>query len=59
MVREMEFGGDGDIGQSKGGGVYYLIPMSLAIYNEQVKNELFDAREFKDEAELRQAFWRW
>ena len=33
-----------------------MIPMSLAIYNEQMKNELFDAREFKDEAKLRQAF---
>ena len=33
-----------------------MIPMSLEIYNNLVKNELFNSREFRDEAELRRAF---
>lgn len=42
--------------EAEGGGVYYLIPMSLEIYNNLVKNELFNSREFRDEAEFRRAF---
>lgn len=44
--------------ESEGGGMYHFTPMTVATYNQFVRDELFDARDFIDDEEVRLAFLR-
>src|SRR3989344_9177487 len=42
--------------REEGGGIYTFVPMTLAIYNEKVKEHLLSPGDFKSEEELIEAF---
>lgn len=44
--------------EPEGGGMYHFMPMSVATYNQFVRNELFEAKDFIDDEEVRLAFLR-
>lgn len=44
--------------EPEGGGIYHFTPMTVAIYNQFVRDELFEARDFIDDEEVRLAFLR-
>lgn len=44
--------------ESEGGGMYHFTPMTVAIYNQFVRDELFEAKDFIDDEEVRLAFLR-
>ena len=44
--------------ESEGGGTYHFTPMTVAIYNQFVRDELFEAKDFIDDEEVRLAFLR-
>ena len=44
--------------EPEGGGMYHFTPMTVAIYNQFVRDELFEAKDFRDDDEVRLAFLR-
>ena len=44
--------------EPEGGGMYHFTPMTVAIYNQFVRDELFEAKDFIDDEEVRLAFLR-
>lgn len=44
--------------EPEGGGIYHFMPMTVAIYNQFVRDELFEAKDFMDDEEVRLAFLR-
>ena len=44
--------------ESEGGGIYHFMPMTVATYNQFVRDELFEAKDFIDDEEVRLAFLR-
>lgn len=44
--------------EPEGGGMYHFTPMTVAIYNQFVRDELFEAKDFMDDEEVRLAFLR-
>lgn len=44
--------------EPEGGGIYHFMPMTVATYNQFVRDELFEARDFIDDEEVRLAFLR-
>lgn len=44
--------------ESEGGGMYHFKPMTVAIYNQFVRDELFEPKDFTDDEEVRLAFLR-
>lgn len=44
--------------ESEGGGTYHFMPMTVATYNQFVRDELFGAKDFIDDEEVRLAFLR-
>ena len=44
--------------EPEGGGMYHFTPMTVAIYNQFVRDELFEAKDFIDDEEARLAFLR-
>ena len=44
--------------EPEGGGMYHFMPMTVAIYNQFVRDELFEAKDFRDDDEVRLAFLR-
>ena len=44
--------------EPEGGGMYHFIPMTVTIYNQFVRDELFGAKDFIDDEEVRLAFLR-
>ncbi len=44
--------------EPEGGGMYHFTPMTVAIYNQFVCDELFEAKDFRDDEEVRLAFLR-
>lgn len=44
--------------EPEGGGMYHFKPMTVATYNQFVRDELFEARDFIDDEEVRLAFLR-
>ena len=44
--------------ESEGGGTYHFTPMTVATYNQFVRDELFEAKDFIDDEEVRLAFLR-
>ena len=44
--------------ETEGGGMYHFMPMTVAIYNQFVRDELFEPKDFTDDEEVRLAFLR-
>lgn len=44
--------------EPEGGGMYHFMPMTVATYNQFVRDELFEAKDFRDDEEVRLAFLR-
>lgn len=44
--------------EPEGGGMYHFTPMTVATYNQFVRDELFEAKDFIDDEEVRLAFLR-
>lgn len=44
--------------EPEGGEMYHFMPMTVAIYNQFVRDELFEAKDFRDDEEVRLAFLR-
>lgn len=44
--------------EPEGGGMYHFMPMTVATYNQFVRDELFEAKDFIDDEEVRLAFLR-
>lgn len=44
--------------EPEGGGMYHFMPMTVATYNQFVRDELFGAKDFIDDEEVRLAFLR-
>lgn len=44
--------------ETEGGGMYHFTPMTVAVYNQFVCDELFEAKDFRDDEEVRLAFLR-
>lgn len=44
--------------ESEGGGVYHFMPMTVATYNQFVRDELFEPKDFTNDEEVRLAFLR-
>lgn len=44
--------------EPEGGGIYHFMPMTVATYNRFVRDELFEAKDFIDDEEVRLAFLR-
>lgn len=44
--------------EPEGGGIYHFTPMTVVIYNQFVRDELFEAKDFIDDEEVRLAFLR-
>ena len=44
--------------EPEGGGMYHFTPMTVVIYNQFVRDELFEAKDFRDDEEVRLAFLR-
>lgn len=42
--------------EPEGGGMYYFMPMTVATYNQFVRDELFEPKDFTDDEEVRLAF---
>lgn len=44
--------------EPEGGGMYHFMPMTVATYNQFVRDELFEPKDFTDDEEVRLAFLR-
>lgn len=44
--------------ETEGGGMYHFTPMTVATYNQFVRDELFEPKDFTDDEEVRLAFLR-
>lgn len=44
--------------EPEGGGMYHFIPMTVTIYNQFVRDELFEPKDFTDDEEVRLGFLR-
>ena len=44
--------------EAEGGGMYHFTPMTVATYNQFVRDELFEPKDFTDDEEVRLAFLR-
>lgn len=42
--------------EPEGGGIYHFMPMTVATYNQFVRDELFEPKDFTDDEEVRLAF---